>query len=174
MRCLTCLDIYIPSITTCLRLYTYAPRPGHGPETHRHRGARAPHGASSSMFLLPASKSRWRVAILVWAVQETLLSRIVESEECIAFRSGPDGCHISVDRKKKSEKITCKTTHHVWVRHTTSGRYLLWEPAHCSYIAFLFYLCAHFLYCHMFSLTKKAWHSPAYRIPSADGLDSAQ
>ena len=42
---------------------------------------------SSSMFLLPASKSRWRVAILVWAVQETLLSRIVESEECIAFRS---------------------------------------------------------------------------------------
>ena len=85
-----------------------------------HRGARAPHGASSSMFLLPASKSRWRVAILVWAVQETLLSRIVESEECIAFRSGPDGCHISVDRKK-SEKIACKTTHHVWVRHTTSG-----------------------------------------------------
>ena len=76
--------------------------------------------------------------------------------------------------KKKSEKITCKTTHHVWVRHTTSGRYLLWEPAHCSYIAFLFYLCAHFLYCHMFSLTKKAWHSPAYRIPSAVGLDSAQ
>ena len=34
----------IPSITTCFRLYTYAPRPGHGPETHRHRGARAPHG----------------------------------------------------------------------------------------------------------------------------------
>ena len=68
---------------------------------------------SSSMFLLPASKSRWRVAILVWAVQETLLSRIVESEECIAFRSGPDGCHISVDRKN-FEKIACKTTHHVW------------------------------------------------------------
>ena len=129
---------------------------------------------SSSMFLLPTSKSRWRVAILVWAVQETLLSRIVESEECIAFRSGPDGCHISVDRKQKSEKIACKTTHHVWVRHTTSGRYLLWEPAHCSYIAYLFYLCAHFLYCHMFSLTKEAWHSPAYRIPSAVGSHSAQ
>ena len=158
---------YIPIITTCFRLYTYAPRPGHGPETHRHRGARAPHGASSSMFLLPASKSRWRVAILVWAVQETLLSRIVESEECIAFRSGPDGCHISVDRKKNLRKSPAK-------RHTTSGRYLLWEPAHCSYIAYLFYLCAHFLYCHMFYLTKKAWHSPVYRIPSAVGSHSAQ
>ena len=69
---------------------------------------------SSSMFLFAASKSRWRVAILVWAVQETLLSRIVESEECITFRSGPDGCHISVDRKKNLRKSPAK-------RHTTSG-----------------------------------------------------
>ena len=36
--------LYIQSITTCFRLYTYAPRPGHGPETRRHRGARATHG----------------------------------------------------------------------------------------------------------------------------------
>ena len=36
---------------------------------------------SSSMLLLPALRLRWRVAILVWEVQETLLSRIVEIEE---------------------------------------------------------------------------------------------
>ena len=76
---------------------------------------------SSSMFLLPASKSRWRVAILVWAVQENLLSRIVESEECIAFRSGPDGCHISVDRNffflencLQNDTPRLGATHHVW------------------------------------------------------------
>ena len=44
MRCLTCLDIYSDYNYACFRLYTYAPRPGHGPETHQHRGARAPHG----------------------------------------------------------------------------------------------------------------------------------
>ena len=168
--------IFRVPITTCFRLYTYAPRPGHGPETHRHRGARATHGASSSMFLLPASKSRWRVAILVWAVQETLLSRIVESEECIAFRSGPDGCHISVDRKKNLRKSPAK-------RHTTSGcdtprlgviccgsrrtvliLHTYFTYAHTSYIAI----------CFMPDYAKKAWHSPAYRIPSAVGSHSAQ
>ena len=84
---------------------------------------------SSSMFLLPASRSRWRVAILVWAVQETLLSRNVESEECIAFRSGPDGCHISVDRKKDMRKSPAKrlgATHHVWVLSAVGAGALFW------------------------------------------------
>ena len=81
------------------------------------------------MFLLPASKSRWRVAILVWAVQETLLSRIVESEECIAFRSGPDGCHISVDRKKDLRKSPAKrlgATRHVWALSAVGAGALFW------------------------------------------------
>ena len=50
---------------------------------------------SSSMFLLPASKSRWRVAILVWVIQETLLYRIVESEECMDNTIPPPGLQPS-------------------------------------------------------------------------------
>ena len=94
---------------------------------------------------------------------------------CIQVRDQTGAIFLSTG--KKYEKIACKTTHHVWVRHTTSGRYLLWEPAHCSYIAYLFLLILlmrTLLILPMFPLTKKAWHSPAYRIPSAVGSHSAQ
>ena len=73
---------------------------------------------------------------------------------------------IFLSTGKRSEKIACKTagcdTPHLGVICCGSRRTVLGEDT------------GEDIGCHMSSLTKKAWHSPAYCIPSAVGSHSAQ
>ena len=61
---------YLSSIITCFRLYrAFLPTGLRRPDTEVH----VRRMLSSSMFLHAASRLRWRAAILVEALQETLL-----------------------------------------------------------------------------------------------------